>query len=140
MRVFISYDRRDREAGLELAKRLREEGLDAWIDASELYPGDNWSLKTGEALQSSDAMVVLMSPEAAKSETVQREVQYALGSERFKDRLIPVILTPTPEIPWILRRLRPVQASLSELPQRIIQRLTNPPAPQGSHARAASSH
>ena len=50
-------------------------------------------------------MVVLVSPEAMKSPMVRNQIQYALGSLRFENRLIPVIVRPTPDLPWILKRI-----------------------------------
>jgi hypothetical protein len=58
-------------------------------------------------------MVVLITPHAFESEWLKEEIQYALTSEHYQGRLIPVFLgreseTPT-EVPWILRKLNPVQ-------------------------------
>jgi len=41
----------------------------------------------GKALEESDAMVVLLSPEAARSESVQREIDYALVSLNYKNKV-----------------------------------------------------
>ena len=53
-------------------------------------------------------MVVIVSPAAGKSERVHREVEFALGSRRYADRLIPVVVKPTRDMPWILDELEPV--------------------------------
>ena len=37
---------------------------------------------------------------------VKREIDYALGEPRFKRRLIPVVVRPVKEIPWILETLQ----------------------------------
>jgi hypothetical protein len=50
-------------------------------------------------------MVVLLSPAALTSAFVQREIEYALGDERFKGRLVPVVVRSVKEIPWILEKL-----------------------------------
>ena len=104
MKVFLSYSAADRELARELVSRLRAEGFDVW-QFDELAPGDNWALAIGKALEESDAMIVLLSPDAAKSEWVEREVEYALTSPRYKNRLLPVVVKPTRRIPWILRKL-----------------------------------
>jgi len=49
MRVFLSYDARDREYAAKLAESLSREGFDVWYAHAQLYPGDNWPLKTGKA-------------------------------------------------------------------------------------------
>jgi len=104
MRVFLSYSNDDREVARKLASHLAKAGLETWDPAEALFPGDNWALRIGKALQESDAMVVLISPKSMKSEWVQQELQYALGEPRYKGRLIPVLVKPTKDMPWILKR------------------------------------
>jgi TIR domain len=104
MRVFLSYASEDRDVARELASHLTKAGLDTWDPAEALFPGDNWALRIGEALKKANAMVVLISPDSVKSEWVQHEVQYALGASRYKGRLIPAIVRPTKDIPWILKK------------------------------------
>ena len=41
-------------------------------------------------MESSDAMVVLISAAAAKSPHTRQEIEYALSQPRFADRLVPV--------------------------------------------------
>lgn len=55
-------------------------------------------------------MVVLLSPDSMKSEWVRGEIEYALGSRNYEGRLIPVLVRPTREIPWILREFQILQA------------------------------
>ena len=56
-------------------------------------------------------MVVLLSPNALRSSAVRREIDYALGEQRYSNRLIPVLPKELneEEIPWILRRLQMIQ-------------------------------
>jgi TIR domain len=138
MGVFISYAPADRDWAKKLYRELTEAGLEVWLDAVSLLPGDNWYLETGKALSEADAMVVLLSPAAAEADSVGRDVQYALGSERFRDRLIPVLLQPSDKIPWILRRLKGSQGTPAEVAGQISNRLRQSPAPQGSRASAGS--
>jgi len=111
MKIFLSYATEDWTYAQKLASELVKEGYQVWDAGSELLPGDNWSLRIGEALERSNAMVVLLSPEALKSESVRREVEYALGSENYAGRLVPIVLRPSKEIPWILRKLNFVSAT-----------------------------
>ena len=104
MKVFVSYAPADREVAKELASHLAKADFEVWDPAETLFPGDNWALQTGKALQESSAMVVLISPRSMKSDVVRHEIDYALGSARFKGRLIPVIVKPTKEMPWILKK------------------------------------
>jgi hypothetical protein len=124
MRVFLSHSAADREVARELADRLEAAGLDVWDAATEVLPGDNAPLKIGQALQSSNAMVVVWSPDAVKSETIQREVQYALGSPKFQGRLVTVVTKPTPGgMPWVLLKLPLIRMKgrrLAEASRRVL--------------------
>ena len=123
MSVFISYALEDQEWARELMSRLSESGIEVWDPALHVFPGDNWALKIGQALEKSNAMVVLLSPAAAKSEPVQRDVQYALGSKRFKNRLIPVMIKSTTRFPWILKDLQVERGTPLDISKRILKRL-----------------
>ena len=49
-------------------------------------------------------MVVLLSPQAMKSDWVRKEIEFALGAPQYRGRLIPVMVKSTPDIPWILKK------------------------------------
>ncbi|MEW6211423.1 MAG: toll/interleukin-1 receptor domain-containing protein [Acidobacteriota bacterium] len=120
MKVFISHTRKDTDLARKVAAVLKEAGLDVWFDANEILPGENWAEKISDALKESEAMVVLLTPEALESNSVQWEIGYALGEKTYDKRLIPVIVgdpdeMPSEKIPWILRRLRMIN-----LPERNI--------------------
>ena len=113
MQVFISHSSKDKSAARQLAHRLSEAGLKVWVPEDEILPGDNWAKKVGQALEDSDLMVVLITPHAFETEWLKEEIQYALTAEHYKGRLIPVFLgsenETSAEVPWILRKLNPVQ-------------------------------
>ena len=110
MKVFISYAKSDRDFALTLTSELIRQGHQAWVADRTLLPGDNWPLEIGKALENCDAMVVLLSPHSADSEGQRREIDYALGSDQYAGRVIPVFIRPTKEYPWILERFTPVRA------------------------------
>jgi hypothetical protein len=105
VKVFLSYAQSDAGSARSLAERLSRAGFEVWDPSRELVPGENWASKVGEALDDSDAMVVLLSPDSVDSQQVRREIEYALGSPRYEARLIPVVVRPTDKVPWILQRL-----------------------------------
>lgn len=107
--MFLSHAQSDRHLVETLAKDLAAAGFAVWSD-QEIVPGSNWARQVAEALDESEAMVVIVSPAAAKTESVRREVEFALTSPRYAWRLIPVVAKPTSEMPWILDRLRPISA------------------------------
>jgi len=117
MNVFISYSDKDLKVAEKLASLLSEARMNVWLDRNEILLGDNWSLEQGKALQRSDAMVVLVSPDSVASETVRREVAYALSSPKFEGRVVPVVVRPTTDIPWLLRTMQMIH-------------------PQGAHGQA----
>ncbi len=106
MQVFISYAAKDREYALALSNQLAKHGLRAWTFDDEILPGDNVWLRAGEAMKASRAMVVLLSPDSVRSEFVRREVEYALGNATYEDRVFPVLVRPTKNVPSILRKLK----------------------------------
>jgi len=123
MSVFVSYSLSDQKWAKELISHLEQEGLKIKDPRSDIMPGENWSLEIGKALESANALVLLVSPSAIKSESFRRETEYALGSKRFRDRLIPVIVKDTPKLPWILRHLNPEKGDPSLVSKRILKRL-----------------
>ena len=115
--VFISAAKSDNAWARDLSERLEKAGIDTWVPVAEILPGANWSREIGRALDRADAMVVLVSPDAMKSDWVRREIQFALGEERFENRLIPVQVrrTPSDDIPWILRELQWAEGNQTKL-------------------------
>ncbi|MBC8117299.1 MAG: toll/interleukin-1 receptor domain-containing protein [Candidatus Saccharimonas sp.] len=108
MKVFLSHSKSDKTLAREIAQGLVDQGFDVWFDEWFLQPGGNWAKAVGKALESADAMVVLVSPDSMQS--WQREdIHYALTTPRFEGRLIPVIVKSTPDIPWILETLNVVR-------------------------------
>lgn len=105
-RVFLSYDHKDEKLAHPIREDLRAAGFTVWDPVAKLQPGENWALEVGKALRDSEAMVVLLSPAALGSEYVKRDIEYALGDVRFKGRLLPVVIRPVKEIPWILETLQ----------------------------------
>ena len=111
MKVFISHADTDETFARKVVAGLEEAGFEAWDASREILPGDNWAAKIARALQESEAMVVLLSPNALRSSAVRREIDYALGEQRYSNRLIPVLPKELneEEVPWILRHLRVIQ-------------------------------
>ncbi len=114
MQVFISHASSDQQLAEKLAEGLRNAGVNVWDAYRSLYPGDNWALEIGKALDLSDVMVVLVTNHAYESRTVGQEVQYALTSGNYRGRVIPVLVNMATfetghEVPWVLSRFEHVQ-------------------------------
>lgn len=111
MKVFLSHSHADALLAGRVRKALAESGFELWDPQRDILPGDNWASEVAHALEESDAMVVLLTPAAARSPSVKREIEYALGAKNYSNRLIPVVVgnregLPADEIPWIVRRMR----------------------------------
>ena len=111
MKVFMSHSDSDAVLAARVSEALENNGLEVWDPDRELLPGDNWAGEIARALEESNAMVVLLTPAAAGSRWVKREIEYALGAKNFTNRLIPVVVGdrdqfPKNEMPWIVRKMR----------------------------------
>jgi len=107
-RIVLSYIQRDRELAFAVAEVLREEGFKVW-DERDLPAGEPWESGIVTALKQSDSMIALLSPFAWSSAWVRTQLEHAFFDERYKNRLLPVLLgLSMPEfskIPWILTRM-----------------------------------
>jgi hypothetical protein len=111
MKVFISHSPENNVLAKKVGKALARAGWDVWDDEQKILPGDNWAQKIGQALEESEAMVVLLTPDALSSSNVRRDIEYALGSKSYNNRLIPVLVCseesmPVDDFPWIFGHLK----------------------------------
>jgi hypothetical protein len=125
--IFLSYASADREPALRVAENLREAGFQTWDPEREILPGSDWTSSLKKALDAALAIIVFISPAATQSRSVLREIEYALGAKHLRGRLIPVVVKPTDDAPWILQTLQPVAyQGPSKTVQQIIRLLNEP--------------
>ncbi|MBI4662911.1 MAG: toll/interleukin-1 receptor domain-containing protein [Verrucomicrobia bacterium] len=129
MNVFISHANDGADLARELTRRLRKEGLRVWLAQEEILPGDNWAERISEALNDSQAMVVLVTPEAIRSNHVEWDIGFALGSKAYRHRLLPVLVGDTaqtqfPALPWALERFHFLRLAKPEGLDRLVQEIT----------------
>lgn len=86
--VFVSYAREDKDFARQLTRQLRESGRIPWQDLRNLRGGDYWQTTIDDALRDAEALVVIMSPQATRSQYVTYEWAFALGAGV---RVIPVV-------------------------------------------------
>jgi hypothetical protein len=97
--VFLSYNSKDRSAVVDLANKLRAQGLNVWLDVCELRPGHPWQEALEEIIKKCSAVAVLvgdsgigpwenMEMRGCISEFVQRNLP-----------VIPVLLSNCPQAP-----------------------------------------
>lgn len=95
MKVFLSHsssDSDDRELIQKITDELTRSGMEVWDDTREIYPGDNWAQVTSQALEESQAMVVLLTPESLDSKWIMWDIGFAMVNVSYKHRLIPVLV------------------------------------------------
>jgi len=134
MNVFISYAQADEKIAKKVGKGLEQAGLRVWDLERKMLPGELWSDSVSKALRASDAMIVLVTPDAARSSQVRSEIDFALSKGAFKNRLIPVMVgppqkIPKKELPWILWELQTVsmpdsgnqESGIRQIVQRLLK-------------------
>lgn len=91
--VFVSYDRENRDFAEVVQAKLERAGHTVAMDMDLLSAGDDWQDKLDAAIRASDAVVVIMDPEARASDYVAYEWAFALGAGV---RVIPLEFRATP--------------------------------------------
>jgi hypothetical protein len=86
--IFISYSRRDQEFVERLASDLNAQVAGVWFDQSAIQPGAKWQDEIREGIRNCKAFILVLSPDAQRSQHVQAEVQQAL---ELGKRIFPVI-------------------------------------------------
>jgi TIR domain-containing protein len=133
-KAFLSYSHADKEFAVELTDRLRQSGVDLWLDKYEIRPGDSLIDKIfSEGLSKTEFFLVLLSVASTQSKWVQEELNAAM-IKRIEGvtRIIP-ILKEHCEIPLQLRPFKWVDLSssyetgLKDL-VRVIHDVTDKPA------------
>ena len=134
MNVFISYSHTDKKWADALRSGLTDAGFEVTVPGEDIEPGENWHLELGKALDRANAMVVLLSPDSVASRDIRAEIEFALVSPHFRGRLIPVLVKPTDDVPWILRKQRFIRATknVDETVNRVVEALQQSPVPVGS--------
>ncbi len=100
-KIFLSYSRDDLDMMQHVKDSLTARGLNVWTD-EQLQPGSpRWESEIAEAIENSQAMVVILTPSAKSSIWVGREMSYA---EQHGVRIFPLLASGTEKtsIPMIL--------------------------------------
>jgi len=87
--VFISYSRSDTAIVDNVVARLRSDGFEIWIDRESIKGGDLWRKQIVKAIHTTDAFVLMLSPNSTASKNVRKEVDLAENANRA---LFPFLL------------------------------------------------
>lgn len=106
MKAFLCHSSTDKLVVKEIAEYLENNNIEIWLDEWEMTPGDSLTSKISQGLESSDRIIVFISPESVESNWVKQELSAALGMEinGFKGEkfIIPVLLNNLTLMPIML--------------------------------------
>ena len=94
-KVFISHASEDKSSFLvDFARRLRENGVDAWLDQWEMKPGDSLVDKIfEEGLRDARAVIIVLSKSSVQKPWVREELNASVVNRIIRrTRLIPVFI------------------------------------------------
>ena len=87
--VFISYSREDQQQVVKLVSYLREQGLNVWMDETDIHGATMWTEEIVEAIHGCTLFILAISRHSTGSKNVVKEL--ALASEREK-KILPLYL------------------------------------------------
>src|SRR5436305_14381089 len=76
-KVYSSYAREDGGFASKFAQELEAHGSSVWMD-TRIAVGQVWDQEIEVQLNACDQVVVILSPDSVKSQTVRDEISYAL--------------------------------------------------------------
>jgi len=97
MQIFLSYASEKREIAESIAFALRNRGHQVFLDEDYLQAGKGYSAELEDAIQDSDLMIFLISPQSVEpGRYTLSELEFARRQWRVANRrLLPVMIEPT---------------------------------------------
>jgi formylglycine-generating enzyme required for sulfatase activity len=79
LKVFLCHASADKPKVRDLYRYLKRRGLQPWLDAEDLLPGQAWQVEIPKAIETSDAIIICLSKGSVDKEGyVQKEIKFAL--------------------------------------------------------------
>lgn len=94
-KVFISHASEDKERFvINFATKLREKGVDAWVDKWEMLPGDSFVNKIfEEGLKEAQAVIIVLSNNSTEKPWVREELNVSIVKRLSEGtKVIPIVL------------------------------------------------
>lgn len=104
MQIFISYSRADKDFAAQLLEDLSDYDVKIWMDVRNIPHGANWDLEVQKGLDSSDMLLLLLSPTAVQSQNVTDEWSYFIAKNK---PILPLLIQPC-DVPFRLMRRQQV--------------------------------
>ena len=97
-KAFICHSSKDKSVVKRLATDLRKNGVEAWYDDWEIFPGDSLRCKIDQGIEDCDYVLAIVSENSFESAWVQTELDAGMVRRiQGSCRLIPVLLSISPE-------------------------------------------
>lgn len=90
-RLFLSHASKDRAFVLSLTRILKQNKLRFWYSAIDIRGARQWHDEIGRALEECNWFLVVLTPDALRSQWVKRELLFALDEDRYHERIIPLL-------------------------------------------------
>ncbi|MBV9850489.1 MAG: toll/interleukin-1 receptor domain-containing protein [Armatimonadetes bacterium] len=102
--VFLSHASPDAAFVMPLVETLRRHGIPVWYSQTNIVGAQQWHDEIGAALSRCDWFALVLSPHAAASMWVKRELLFALQQKRYENRIIPILHQPcdVSQLSWTL--------------------------------------
>jgi hypothetical protein len=106
--IFLSHASSDRRIASRIAEMVRRHGVAVWYSRTHLRGAQQWHDEIGEALNRCDWFIVLVSKAAIKSRWVKHELVFALQSDRYEKRILPVQISACDpaQLSWTLKNFQ----------------------------------
>lgn len=129
---FISYSTLDRDLAVSVSRGLQRHGRDAWINITDIAPGQSYRDKIDAAIRKASGVIVIVTPNSSASRYVTFEWSYALGCGV---PVIPVLMKPTRNLHPRLEAMHHVDALKRFQVSKLLQALK----PLARESRAAAA-
>jgi len=87
-KIFISYSRKNKLFVRKLNKAVDESGIESWVDWEGIPPSSDWMVEITAAIEASDALVFVISPDSLKSKICMDELELGI---KYNKKIIPVL-------------------------------------------------
>lgn len=106
--VFLSYRTKEEAFALQLYARLRDAGINVWMDRFSITVGDDWMMSIQQALDGCGAMVAVISPLYLESNYCLTEIHRVSTRRPAPGTIYPLLLKPVDpeERPLEIQRLQ----------------------------------
>jgi hypothetical protein len=122
--VFISHSSLDAWIANVMAEKIQEAGAHCWLDEKDLAGGDIIADEIVRGIDSSNEVIVLISPNSVKSQWVHFEIG---GARAQRKRVTPILNNVKPQQIALMQDIKGIDLNsfdrfLAQLKRRIAQR------------------